>query len=140
LVQGIGTTTEVQRYSYQISDLSPGRHLFRLKQIDFDGTTAFHGPIEAVIEVPGSHVLSESYPNPFHASTRFTLTLAREQVVRITLWDATGRLVKALHEGVLPSQQLQVFQIDGTDLASGVYHYRIEGESFMESRSVMLLR
>ena len=37
-VNGNGTTTETQTYSFQMNNLNSGKYQYRLKQIDFDGT------------------------------------------------------------------------------------------------------
>ncbi len=137
-VEGHGTTIEAQRYSYIVKDLPPGQHQFRLKQIDIDGSVHFSELVEVELEVPGTHLLSDAYPNPFNPQATFTLTVAETQSMLVTLHDMTGRLVETLYQGELPANSIQRIQIDGTSLSSGLYFYRASGETFTESRQVLL--
>ncbi len=137
-VDGHGTTLEAQHYAYAVDILTPGRHQFRLKQIDTDGTAHYSEIVETLVEVPGTHALSAAYPNPFNPQTTFSLTVAKEQPVIVTLHDVTGRLVKTLYDGIVPAQTEQQIRIDGTGLSSGLYMYQAAGTTFSESRSVLL--
>ncbi len=67
-VNGCGTTTEPQSYSFRDINLQPGKYSYRLKQIDFDGTYKYSEVIEVEVE-PSSFSLSQNYPNPFNPTT-----------------------------------------------------------------------
>lgn len=133
-VEGHGTTTEKQTYTHRIEDLGPGVHRFRLRQVDFDGAFAFSAEVEAMVGVPGSHVLSAISPNPFSLSTRFTLAVPVSQVVTIDLYDALGRRQALLHHGALDGGTQHTFQVEGQTLPSGTYFLRVTGERFSETR------
>ena len=45
-VQGSGTTTEKQNYSFIDNDLIEGNYQYRLKQIDYDGSYSFSNVAE----------------------------------------------------------------------------------------------
>lgn len=139
-VEGHGTTTEAQRYSHRAAHLMPGRHVFRLKQVDLDGTFAYSAEVEVDLEVPGTHVLSAAYPNPFNPRSQFRLAVAQDQVVRIAVFDALGQQVDVLHDGALTGGTTHTFAIDGGNLPSGTYLYRVTGESFAESRTISLVK
>jgi hypothetical protein len=139
-VAGHGSTLEAQPYSYQAKDLLPGRHTFRLKQIDFDGTFAYSETVEVEVEVPGTHLLSAAYPNPFNPQARFTLSVAATQQVRIEVFDLMGRALGVLHDGELDGGSTHTFSIDGSDWPSGQYVYRVAGETFNDSKQVSLLK
>ncbi|HYE95754.1 MAG TPA: T9SS type A sorting domain-containing protein [Rubricoccaceae bacterium] len=139
-VEGHGTTTEAQAYTFRAVDLDPGTHAFRLRQVDYDGASEFSDAVEVTIGVPGSHLLTQAYPNPFNPSASFTLAVAQTQAVTVALYDALGRRVATLFEGTLEGGAAQRLTIDGRGLPSGVYHYRAAGETFVESRSVVLMK
>ncbi|MEM6337660.1 MAG: T9SS type A sorting domain-containing protein, partial [Bacteroidota bacterium] len=139
-VPGSGTTTEAQSYSFDVSDLEPGRHGFRLKQIDFDGAFEFSETVEVVVDVPGTHVLEAAYPNPFNPRTTFAFLVAETQPVRATLHDAQGRLVRTLFDEEATAGEKVWVRVNAEGLASGTYLYRIEGGNFAESRQVQLVR
>ena len=139
-VEGHGTTTEVQSYSFRATGLGVGNHTFRLKQIDFDGAFEYSEQVEVVVGVVGTHVLSEIYPNPFNPQAQFTLAVGSQQNVSITVYDVVGRQVATLHDGILEANESYQFTIDGAGLASGAYFVRIAGETFTNSRRITLLK
>ncbi|MBE2279334.1 MAG: hypothetical protein IAE91_02995, partial [Ignavibacteriaceae bacterium] len=69
IVQGSGTTTEINKYSFDDLDISQGVFLYRLKQVDFDGTFEYSDEIEVEIYAPTEYALYQNYPNPFNPST-----------------------------------------------------------------------
>lgn len=139
-VEGHGTTTEAQTYSFRAADLPVGTHTFRLKQIDFDGAFEYSGEVEATVGVVGTYRLSDVYPNPFNPQAQFTLAVASAQNVNIAIYDVMGRRVATLHEGQLDANETYNFTVDGANLASGAYFVRIAGEAFTEARRITLLK
>ncbi len=139
-VEGHGSTSEAQSYTYYISDLTPGTHSFRLKQVDFDGAFVYSPKVEATIDVPQGIFLSEAYPNPFNPSTTFTVILSTDQQVRVEAFDVFGRSQAVLFEGALAAQKGHVISFRAGSLPSGLYLLRVSGEQFSATRSVTLLK
>jgi hypothetical protein len=139
-VEGSGTTTEAQVYSFGVDNMAVGTHTFRLKQIDFDGRFEYFGDVEVAIETPGSHVLTAAYPNPFNPQSNFTLAVAQDQHVTAALYNTLGQRVAVLFEGTVEANQAQLLTIDGAGLASGMYIVRVNGERFNDAMSVTLLK
>jgi len=139
-VAGHGTTTEVQNYTYTVSSLHPGAYTFRLKQIDFDGVFEYSDEIEVTIDVPDTHLLTSAYPNPFNPQARFSLSVAQTQNVNVSVYDALGRRVLNLFDGVLEAGSAHPFALDGRGLATGLLLIRATGETFAASQSVTLVR
>ena len=139
-VEGHGTTTEAQTYSYSAEGMGVGTHVFRLKQIDFDGAFEYSGEIEVTIETPGTHLISNAYPNPFNPQSQFTLAVAQDQVVTAELFNTLGQRVAVLFDGSVEANQPQLVTIDGAGLASGMYVVRVTGERFADALSVTLLK
>lgn len=137
-VDGYGTTEQAKSYTYRVDAMAVGRHVFRLKQIDYDGTFEYSPEVEIAIELPEVYALSAAYPNPFNPQTQFTLSVAREQQVQVTVYDVTGRQVAELFNGVMTAHQAHPFTFDASHLPSGVYFYRAVGEAFVTSRSMVL--
>lgn len=139
-VAGHGTTADAQTYSFRADDLTPGTHTFRLMQLDFDGLYEYSPEIELTLELPGTHVLTDSYPNPFNPTTQFNLTVARDQEVGIHLYDALGQQVQTIHQGALGANTAHRFTIEAGTLPSGLYIYQVRGASFTDSRRIMLMK
>ena len=80
---------------------------------------------EPVPEIPATAVLASNYPNPFTHATTIEYALPASGPVRLAVYDALGREVATLAEGVQHAgRHTAVF--DGTSLPSGVYLYRLE--------------
>ncbi len=139
-IDGNGTTTEAQTYSFGIDNMAIGTHTFRLKQIDYDGAFEYHGNVEVAIETPGTHVLSSAYPNPFNPQSQFTLAVAQEQHVTAELFNTLGQRVAVPFNGSVEANPPQLVTIDGAGLASGMYVVRVNGSSFSDALSVTLLK
>jgi hypothetical protein len=83
--------------------------------------------------------LEQNYPNPFNPSTTIKYELPRASYVNLTVFDVLGRQVSVLvNERKAPGSYEVKF--DGSGLASGVYFYRIQAGSYVQSRELLLLR
>ena len=139
-VEGHGTTERPQAYHYRIENLAPGHHVFRLKQIDFDGAFEYSPEVEIIVEMVERFVVEPVYPNPFNPLAQFRFAVQRPQQVRVDLYDVLGRQVRTLYQGTPQTGQMQIVPIDGSDLPSGTYLVRVGGESFVQSQMVTLLK
>ena len=139
-VEGAGTTDQPQTYTYTISRAQPGRHGFRLKQVDFDGSVAYSRAADVAVSLSESHFMTDVYPNPFNPQATFSLTIARDQQVTIAVYDLQGRMVSLLHSGAMEAQRPYQFSLEGSAWSSGKYLVRAVGEAFETSRIVTLLK
>lgn len=139
-VEGAGSTRSEQQYTYRVTGLEPGRHAFRLKQIDFDGRFEYSPVVEVVVEFPGGYSLSEAYPNPFDASTSMTLSVAQEQHVRVEVVDLLGRRARVLYDGPFAANERKTITLQADDLPGGLYVIHATGDAFSASRMVTLTR
>ena len=139
-VAGNGTTNEPQTYGYRVEALPPGRHVFRLKQVDFDGAFEYSPEVEVAVELTQRFALSEAYPNPFNPATQFTLAVDRRQTVSVEVFNLLGQRVRTLFAGTLEANAPRTFTFDARDLPSGLYLYRVSGETFAATRQMTLLK
>ena len=139
-VEGAGTTSEPQRYRHRVADLGPGRHTFRLKQIDYDGAAQYSDEVALEVGLPTRYHLSEAYPNPFNPQTQLDLHVREAQRVRAEVYDMTGRRVAVLYDGMAQPGAPQRLTFRAGALASGSYVLRVEGEAFVATRRMVLLK
>lgn len=123
-VEGHGTTTEIQRYSYTDIPGSFGNFAYRLKQVDFDGTFEYSNQIEIELSTPAQFQLSQNYPNPFNPSTVISWHLANDSQVSLKVYDILGTEIKTLVNETRPAGIHQV-EFDGSELSSGIYFYKL---------------
>lgn len=94
--------------------------------------------------IPSSVALAPNYPNPFNAGTTVEYALPATLEVRLSVFDATGGLVRTLDEGSRPAGRHVVSwdgrSNDGLPVASGTYFIRLLAGSTLLSRPMLLLR
>ncbi len=94
-IEGKGTTTEQQEYSYVDRNVTAGKYFYRLKQIDFDGTFEYSNEIE-VETAPISFSLEQNYPNPFNPSTSIIYSIPQKSFVTLKIFNALGEEISQL--------------------------------------------
>lgn len=95
---------------------------YRLNIVD-PTSTDIESPV-AGDELPSSFELRGNYPNPFNPTTNVRFDLPRAANVSVEIYTSLGTVVKRV-EGGRMSGGVQSVQIDGSDLASGMYLYRV---------------
>jgi thiol-disulfide isomerase/thioredoxin len=88
---------------------------------------------------PTLYFLSQNYPNPFNPTTTLRYGLEKNGSVEITLFDVRGLRIKTLFSGQQQAGNHEL-AVNGTDLASGVYFYRIKAGQFQQTRKMVLVR
>jgi len=136
-VEGNGTTSTTQRYRFRTGALDPGRHLFRLKQIDADGTVEYTDSIAVRRRMSGAYQLSRIAPNPAKKRAALTLTVKERQEVHAAAYNALGQRVTVLYNGKLGAKEETTLRLSDGSFASGVYFVRVEGETFSATRKVV---
>ena len=86
------------------------------------------------------YTLSAAYPNPFRTRTQFDLRVKKSQRVSVEVYNLLGQRVRTLFEGRLRADDKRTFTFEAGSLPSGLYLYRIEGETFTAARRVTLVR
>ncbi|NOX87930.1 MAG: S8 family serine peptidase [Calditrichaeota bacterium] len=68
--------------------------------------------------------LFQNFPNPFNPTTTIRYSLKEKAFVRLDVFNVKGQLVKKVVSGLFPAGTHEI-PIDGSDLASGIYFYRL---------------
>jgi len=143
-VEGAGTTNEQKFYNF--ADIKPGvgKFNYRLKQIDNNGNfEIYNAPHPVEVGKPVQFDISQNYPNPSNPSSKIDFQLPVESDVNISVYDLTGKLVKTLVNSNMETGYHTVV-FDGTNIASGIYIYRInvsgEGISYSQTRKLVLIK
>ncbi len=82
------------------------------------------GVEEGPVPVDGGPFLEPNYPNPFHNTTTLRFSLAEAGYLRLTVYDAQGRWVETVAEGLYGAGTHEV-TVDGALLPGGVYFYQL---------------
>ncbi|MEJ2506368.1 MAG: T9SS type A sorting domain-containing protein, partial [Ignavibacteriaceae bacterium] len=89
--------------------------------------------------LPTVYSLSQNYPNPFNPTTTIKFGIPKAGDVSLAVYDILGRKVAELINGNLTAGYHTV-NFNATNLASGVYFYRIEAGDFVSVKKLMLLK
>ncbi len=143
-VQGNGTSTQQHSYTYSDNTVDHGSYSYRLRQVDFDGSSEYSNVVEVNISAPKLYSLAQNYPNPFNPTTKINYSLSVDSKVTLKVFDILGQEVATLLNGNITSGAHNV-TFDASKLNSGVYLYKIEangvdGSSFTSVKKMILTK
>ncbi len=127
------TYTVAYMYSTSMSGLQAVSDLAVAR---FNGPTAVKLPVSGL---PERTSLEQNYPNPFNPQTVIRGQWTVDSRVRLVVYDLLGREVAVLANGRYPAGRYS-FTLDGANLASGVYFYRLTAGTFSAARKMLLVR
>jgi hypothetical protein len=84
-------------------------------------------------------MLSQNYPNPFNPSTTISFVLPQASEVSLILYNIIGQQVASLVNGRMDSGT-QTVQFDASNLASGMYIYRLQAGAFSKTKKMLLIK
>jgi len=105
--------------------------------------------VDENIDIPPRYALGQNYPNPFNPTTTIQFSIKNSEFVILKVYDLLGREVALLvNERKAPGSYEVKFSAkggsasggDGSILASGVYFYRLNAGTFVETKKLLLLR
>ncbi|MEX0846025.1 MAG: T9SS type A sorting domain-containing protein [Balneolaceae bacterium] len=104
--------------------------------------TLEHLPVssEQSPDIPNQISLEQNYPNPFNPSTVISYQLNSKQLVRLEVFDVTGRKVAVLVDGERKSAGNHRVGFDGSGISSGVYFYRLETGGQTLTKKMLLVK
>ena len=127
--------------------------VFITDQVPEQGDTFYfsssEAPVSAVLEEyisapPQTFALAQNYPNPFNSQTIIRFSLPTDTQVNLSIYNLAGQKVATLVEG---NRQAGTYAVDwdgtdesGSELASGVYLYRLKAGDQIETSKLLLLQ
>ena len=94
-------------------------------------------PVNA-INVPQNFSLEQNYPNPFNPITNIKFNLSEAADYTLTIYNVTGQVVDVFSgSGNTGSYTIEW---NATNVASGIYFYKLEAGKFNETRKMVLLK
>jgi hypothetical protein len=142
-VEGCGNSTTPKDYSFTDKNPIKGILLYRLKQIDFDGSYKFYTAEGVQFEGIYDYALEQNYPNPYNPSTVINYSIPVAGQVNLTIYNLLGSEVTVLVDGYKEAGNYSVeFSTEDlkNSLGSGVYIYTLKSGSFTQTRKMVVLK
>jgi len=113
---------------------------------EFNGIDIVDG-VEETITLSYEFILEQNYPNPFNPSTKIRYTIPQvianvvkqSQLVTLKVYDILGNEVLTLVNEDNPAGSYEV-NFDAKGLSSGIYFYKLQAGSFVETKKMILLK
>jgi hypothetical protein len=137
-VKGNGNTTEPQQYTF--TDKHTTNCFYRLKQIDYNGTSNYSDLIEVKenLEVAGLSLV-QNFPNPFNPVTKIEFALPEQSDITLKVYDILGKEVAILASGNYTAGRYTV-PFDGTNHASGIYFCEMKAGAHKSIIKMILIK
>jgi len=89
--------------------------------------------------LPNDFILFQNYPNPFNPTTNIQYAISNRQFVVMKVYDILGNKVATLVNQEQTAGSYEV-EFNASNLPSGVYFYKLQVGSFVETKKMILLK
>lgn len=135
------------RTEYTFTDRTPevGRYRYRIKYQEINGMyNCFEGKDIIETALPMKFGLMQNYPNPFNSQTKIDYELPYAGVIKIKVYDASGREAGILINDIQKEAGYHNIIFDGHSLSSGIYFYRAifitNGKEYRETKKFIIVK
>jgi hypothetical protein len=102
---------------------------------EFDPTSS----IQRTVKIPEQFFLKQNYPNPFNPSTTIDFSIPKSEFVTLIIYNLLGQEVATLVSDKLTPGNY-TYTWDASGFASGVYYYKIEAGSLIQTRKLIFMK
>ncbi len=88
---------------------------------------------------PESFVLHQNYPNPFNPETKISFELPFQANIELAVYNTLGEKIAVLADGSYESGSHEV-TFNASDVASGIYFYKLSSDGFVKTNKMILLK
>ena len=138
-VNGNGNFNSPKSYSYEDKNVTSGKYSYYLKQIDNDGQFEYSKAIEVDLGAPKKFKLSQNYPNPFNPATTIRFNLPEAGNAKLTIYNLLGQEIKTI-VNEFKEAGVHTVNFNASELNSGMYIYKLEAGSFIQTRKMTLVK
>ena len=89
--------------------------------------------------LPGVYSLDQNHPNPFNPVTTISFALPEPAYVTLSIYNILGEKMATVVDGNLDAGY-HTAEWNGSNVASGIYLYRIETANFVDTKKMVLLK
>jgi hypothetical protein len=125
-VQGAGTSNSPKEYSFTDNGIIPGVYIYRIKQIDNDGTFKYSASTQVDAGATKGFELLSNCPNPFNPVTEIRFSVPADGYASLKVYNTLGQEVATLFDGMAQAGHYIQTTFNGSRFASGVYFSRLQ--------------
>ena len=96
-------------------------------------------PVNEEPSAPSLFALDGNFPNPFSERTTIPYEIAESTRVKLEVYDMLGHRVRVLVDATLPAGRHEARFVAGSELASGIYLYRLQAGEHTLHRKMTLV-
>jgi len=93
----------------------------------------------AAKNIPTAYEMSQNYPNPFNPSTKINVSMKDAGDYSLTIYNVQGQVVQVISGSVAGPERLEITW-DASNLASGVYFYKLTAGNFTDTKKAVFLK
>jgi Secretion system C-terminal sorting domain len=138
-IEGHGNSNSPKDYSYIDESQLMGETIYRLKQIDTDGSFEYSGIVVANVTIQNSSTLCQNYPNPFNPITNIQYSLHESGTVNLIILNSLGQVTEELVNSYKDAGNYSV-EFNAENYASGIYYYLLKSGSFVDVKKMLLIK
>lgn len=140
-VEGNGNSNSPKSYSFTDINVTSGKYVYRLKQIDTDGQFEYSQEIEVSVDnLINGYVLEQNYPNPFNPATSIKFGFQTDTRAEVKVYNVIGAEVATLFNGMADAGRIYEVTFDAGGLASGTYFYKLVTTGKTDVRKMILMK
>ena len=130
-------------------------YYYWIESIDNAGEIETFGPITLLIPNDGSdpgtqitpdfYGLRQNYPNPFNPSTSISFAFDKDSNVELIIYNIKGRKIRSIFNDRIYADQINTAvwdgkDVDGKEVSSGVYFYKLITETKEYTRKMLMVK
>ncbi|CAN5518695.1 hypothetical protein BH10BAC5_BH10BAC5_24390 [soil metagenome] len=138
--------------SLSFSDVKGNSGMIRDYVIETNGQYSANGTENRHVNISGKNLkdpkqdlniftnkLNVNFPNPFNPTTKINYQISKNGLVSLKVYNVLGQLISQL-VNEFKTAGVYTVEFNGSNLATGVYYYRIETSDFIETKRMMLIK
>ena len=104
-----------------------------------DSLIDYHKINDTTLYYPSKFILYQNYPNPFNSTTSIQINVPVASKVKLKVYDLLGREVATLINSFKP-EGIYYLKFNANNLSSGVYLYKLQTDSYIDIKKMILLK
>ena len=138
-IKGFNTSSAQKEYTFLDENPPVSSLLYRLKQINTNGSIEYSDIININFQVPTEFALDQNYPNPFNPSTTIPFSIVEAGKINLTIYNVLGEKITTLVNGYKEASKYSV-KFNSSNLPSGLYFYKLTTKNHTVKKMMLVVR